>query len=136
MGPDGSERRRAVRIAERLSVAYRRLHEGTAAPKTTAGETLNLSASGLCLVAPERLERESNVALEITLAGQSQPVVAMGRVVWCDEDDGGGDAGSAAGPERYRVGICFTWLREVDRAPLEVIAEYVRHRTDDRAADA
>lgn len=113
----GSERRRAARIPERCRVAFRAIREGARDAKTTAAETLNLSASGLCLVAPARLERDQHLALELALDGRKDPVVAVGRVVWCDEDEG-----------NYRVGICFTWLREEDRRALEVISEYVRDR--------
>lgn len=113
----GSDRRRAARIPEKCRVAFRAIREGARDAKTTAGQTLNLSASGLCLVAPSRLERDQHLALELSLDGRKDPVVAVGRVVWCDEDEG-----------TYRVGICFTWLRDEDRRALEVISEYVRDR--------
>ncbi len=125
----GAERRRAVRISERLQVAYRALRGEESARKTHAAETLNLSASGLCLATGERLERESNLALEIRLEGHDKLVVAMGRVVWCEPDDKAGGGG------RFLVGICFTWLREEDRTPLGVIADYVQARVSDGGAD-
>lgn len=110
------ERRAAPRIPERCRVAFRAIREGTADAKTTAAQTLNLSASGLCLVSPQRLDRDAQLALELSLDGED-PVVAVGRVVWCDQD---GDS--------YRVGICFTWLREEDRQALSVISDYVQAR--------
>ncbi|MCI0587286.1 MAG: PilZ domain-containing protein, partial [Planctomycetes bacterium] len=113
----GPDRRRATRIPEKCKVAFRAIREGARDSKTTAAQTLNLSASGLCLVAPSRLERDQHLALELSLEGHKEPVVAVGRVVWCDEDEG-----------TYRVGICFTWLRDEDRRALEVISEYVRDR--------
>jgi len=117
MGSEQPERRRAPRIPEACRVAFRAIREGAADAKTTAAKTLNLSASGLCLVAPARLERDQHLALELSLEGRNEPVVAVGRVVWCDEDEG-----------RYRVGVCFTWLRDEDRRALQVISEYVRDR--------
>ena len=51
------------------------------------------------------------------LQGQEEELVAIGRVVWCDREDDG-----------FRVGICFTWLREQDRDSLKVIADYVQSR--------
>ena len=116
-GSEHPERRTAPRLPERCRVAFRAIREGGADQKTTAAQTVNLSASGLCLVAPRRLERDQHVALELSLEGQAEPVMAVGRVVWCDED-----AGS------YRVGVCFTWLREEDRRALAVISDYVRAR--------
>ena len=81
---------------------------------------VNMSASGLCMVAPEALTPETHLAMELSLEieGSEQTVMAIGRVVWCDRDG-----------ERYRVGVCFSWLRDEDRAPLQVIADYVAART-------
>ena len=83
----------------------------------TAGETLNISASGVCLAAPAVLVPDTHLALEIKLTERDDAVVAVGRVVWCDPDG-----------DRYRVGICFTWLREDDRADLGRIAKFVEDR--------
>jgi len=117
----GEERRRAPRIDERLQVAFRTLREGAAEPRRTAARTLNLSASGLCLVTQEALRRDDHLAMELSLEGQPGPVMAVGRVVWCDRDE----------QERsFRVGVCFTWLREEDRKALAVIGEYVQSRLD------
>ena len=46
-------------------------------------------------------------------------MVAFGRVVWCDRDGDG-----------YRVGVCFSWLREQDRKSLQVIADYLDGRAE------
>lgn len=115
----GEERRRAPRIEERFQVAFRTLREGTAEPKRTAARTLNLSASGLCLLTHDALRRDDHLAMELNLQGQPAPVMAVGRVVWCDRDE---EAGG------YRVGVCFTWLREEDRKALALIGEYVQSR--------
>ena len=124
MSSDRPERRRAVRIPERFRV----IREGTAAPKLEAGQTLNLSASGLCLMAPGPIERDAHLALQLSLDGHAEPVMAVGRVVWCDEAKAEGDDPAAG---RYRVGVCFTWLREEDRRALAVISEYVQNRIDE-----
>lgn len=125
---DRPERRRAVRIPERCRVSFRVIREGTAAPKLEAGKTLNLSASGLCLAAPGPIERDAHLALQLSLEGHAEPVMAVGRVVWCDEAKG---EGNDPPQERYRVGVCFTWLREEDRRALAVISDYVQNRIDD-----
>ncbi len=117
MSESGQERRRAPRIPERLEVAYRRLRDGGADPKSHAASTLNISASGLCMLASHELERDAHVALELTVAHEDAPLMAVGRVVWCDRTDDG-----------FRVGICFTWLREEDRKSLSVIADFVQAR--------
>ena len=113
---EGAERRRHPRLAARCRVAYRTIREGASAPRTNATETINLSASGLCMRAVEALESDLHLALEIQLDEHPEPVMAIARVVWCDRDRAKGD---------YRVGLCFTWLREKDRHDLKVIADYV-----------
>ena len=112
--PGTSENRGAIRISEHCQIAYRDLNQDGGSAKQTAAETINLSASGVCVFAPAPLVPEHHLALELTLKDRDDPVVAVGRVVWCDRDADG-----------YRIGICFTWLRDDDRKDLGVIAEYV-----------
>ena len=100
-------------------MSYRNVDDTDHNPKRFESQTLNLSSSGLCLVAPEALIPDLHLALELMLSDRESPLMAIGRVVWCDRD---GDA--------YRVGICFTWLREEDRRDLGTIAEYVARKID------
>jgi len=117
MEDKGAEKRGGIRISERCRVAYRVLIDGQKSAKKSAAETLNLSASGVCVRCEESLIPERYVALELSLSDREDPVVAVGKVVWCDRD---GDA--------FRVGVCYTWLRDEDRRDLGVIADYVaRH---------
>ena len=116
-GPDPSERRGAPRIDEQALVKFKDIGGGEGR-KTVAAKTLNMSESGLCLLSPEALDPDANLALELSLEGHDSAVMAVGRVVWCDPDG-----------EDYRVGICFTWLRDEDRDALQGIAEYVADRT-------
>lgn len=98
-------------------MAYRRLQDGGPAPRATAGEARNISASGLCFCAPDALEADTMVALELSLEGEVDPIVALGRVIWCDRE------GAA-----FRIGVCFSWVREQDRGAIERIAAYVQTR--------
>ena len=116
-GSEWHERRGDPRIPVRFSMAYRTLLDEGTSPRTTTGETLNLSASGLCFLAPEALAPETHIALELALEGETDPVVALGRVVWCDGEG-----------ESYRIGVCFSWVREQDRRSLDVIAAFVKAR--------
>lgn len=111
------ERRKMPRIAERCRVSYRVLRGGKAEAKVQAAETVNLSGSGLCLLAAAPLPRDAQLALEIRLEGRSDPVVAMGSVVWCAPEG-----------TSHKVGVAFAWLRDEDRAALEVLERYVRER--------
>jgi len=111
------ERRRMPRLTERCRVTFRVLREGATGARTEAGETVNLSGSGLCLLTREAVARGTRLALELRLEGRPQPVVAMGTVVW-------------TAPERdaHKIGIEFAWLRPEDQAAIAVIADYVRGR--------
>ncbi|MHC4450743.1 MAG: PilZ domain-containing protein [Planctomycetota bacterium] len=108
------ENRGATRISERCQISYRSVDDADNNPKRIATQTLNLSSSGLCLVAPEALIPDRHLALELEITERKEPLVAIGRVVWCDRDG-----------DNYRVGVCFTWLREEDRKDLGKIADYV-----------
>ena len=121
----GIEKRGAIRLSERCKVAYRVLVEGADSPKRRAAETLNLSASGVCIRTEESLRPDDHVALELTLAERDpgEAVVAVGKVVWCDRDG-----------DHFRIGACFTWLREEDRRDLGIIADYVARRVARRVA--
>ena len=114
----GQERRRERRINERCQVAFRVVQEGSAGPKTVAGETMDLSASGLCLLAPVGVEPGATLAIEVALEGHSEPILAMGKVIWCNGE----------GPDQHRMGVAFSWVREEDRSALDVIADFDQER--------
>jgi hypothetical protein len=109
------EKRGATRVSQRCQISYRSVDSADDNPKRVATQTLNLSSSGLCLIAPEALVPDRHLALELQINDRDAPLMAIGRVVWCDRDG-----------DQYRVGVCFTWLREEDRADLGKIAEYVQ----------
>ena len=113
-----AERRIDPRIPERVRVVFRAIGDDAEGGRAIEAETLNMSASGLCLVAPTALTADSHLAIELSLEGYETAVMAIGRVVWCDREG-----------DHFRVGVCFAWLREADRAPLQVIADYVKDRT-------
>ncbi|MFQ5843912.1 MAG: PilZ domain-containing protein [Planctomycetota bacterium] len=114
--PERQDRRREGRIIEHCRVAFRVVEEGKAGPKTVAGETMDLSVSGLCLLAPVGVQPGSIVAIEVSLRGHAAPILAMGKVIWCNGE----------GPQRHRMGVAFSWVREEDRGALEVISDFVQ----------
>ncbi|MGH7163624.1 MAG: PilZ domain-containing protein [Planctomycetota bacterium] len=117
--PGGAERRGEGRQDVSCRVVFRVLKEGKAEPRTTAGETANLSATGLCLVTSRELEKDAHVAMEISLEGEADVVVAMGRVVWSERHRNG-----------HRAGVAFAWVRDEDRKALAAIAEFLRTRRE------
>ena len=114
------EKRGAPRIEERCTISYRAVEKSENNPKRIAAQTLNLSSSGLCLLSDEALMPDRHLALELQIEEREEPFVAIGRVVWCDRDG-----------DRYRIGICFTWLREEDRRDLGAIGDYVKRRLEE-----
>lgn len=118
-GSAGSERRLDRRLDDRCRVSFKALRGKAAGPRTEAAETINLSPSGICMASPIALLPGDDLALEIHLDGNDEPVVAMGRVVWCD----------SRGPY-WRTGIAFSWLRSEDRTPLEALKRWLSERAD------
>ena len=109
-----ADKRDMARVSDACRVAYRSIDGSSPAERKIAARTLNLSASGVCLVAEDALQPDRHVALEMILSDRDAPVVAVGRVVWCDRDG-----------DQFRIGVCFTWLREEDRKDLGIIGDYV-----------
>ena len=116
---DQNDRRGDDRLPEHCRISYRRIRKGAAEEKRQAAETVNLSPSGICLRTDEPLEPGSQLAMEIDLETYPEPVVALGRVIWCEREK-----------ERHMIGVCFTWLRDEDRQDLQRISDYLESRSE------
>ncbi|MHC4933713.1 MAG: PilZ domain-containing protein [Planctomycetota bacterium] len=108
------ERRAHRRFLEQIKVRYRDL-EGL--DPSSWGRTRDLSLGGLCLISERGVRVGGHLALEIHIESEPAPVLALGRVLRCEEDDRGGVAG-----------IQFLWVSEEDRSNLERLAEYFRRK--------
>jgi c-di-GMP-binding flagellar brake protein YcgR len=109
------ERRRHKRFLEEVRVRYRDL-EGV--EPSAWGRTRDLSLGGLCLAPAEPLSLGAHLALEVHVAKETAPILALGRVVRVVEEPA----------EEGVVGIEFLWIGEEDRANLQRLAAFFEHK--------
>lgn len=76
------ERRRFVRFDEDIKIRYN-LAKKPSPPLNS--KTLNISRTGLSIVTYERLDKKTNIDMELEVPGFSRPVRAMGQVMWTKE---------------------------------------------------
>ena len=115
------ERRRFPRLKIELFVRYKILGK---MEQQGDGQTKNISAGGICLVAREKLQLGTKVAVEMKFPDSVNPVLAVGRVVWSDESNLGP---SIAGHPRFDNGIEFEQISVLDR---NRIIEHVKFAQD------
>ena len=109
------ERRRHRRFLEDVRVRYRDL-EGV--EPAAWGRTKDLSLGGLCLAAPEHVPLGAHLALEVHIARETSPILALGRVVRVVEE----------ADEDGLVGIEFLWIGEEDRKNLTRLAKFFEEK--------
>jgi c-di-GMP-binding flagellar brake protein YcgR len=109
------ERRRHRRFFEDVRVRYRDLEGIT---PSAWGRTKDISLGGLCLSPPEPIELGAHLALEVHIARETAPILALGRVVRVVEDP----------DEESTVGIEFLWIGEEDRRNLDRLAKFFEQK--------
>ena len=109
------ERRRHKRFLEEVRVRYRDL-EGV--EPSAWGRTRDLSLGGLCLSTAEPVPLGAHLALEVHIARETSPILALGRVVRVIEPP----------DEEGSVGIEFLWIGEEDRANLYRLAKFFEQK--------
>lgn len=82
MGYAGPERRRYQRIAARFVVSYRILEEEN---NIDISQTRNLSLGGILLTTNKQFSPGTNLALEIRLPFDPNPIIVVGRVIGSHE---------------------------------------------------
>jgi hypothetical protein len=112
------ERRRHRRFLDEVKVRYRDL-EGV--EPSAWGQTRDLSLGGLCLVTPEPVALGAHLALEVHIARETAPILALGRVVRLVEDP----------EDESTAGIEFLWIGEEDRANLCRLAKHFQEKYGD-----
>ena len=103
------ERRRFPRLQVELIVRYKILETSEQHCEAT---TKDISAGGVCLITREQLKAGSSLAVDIKLPQQTEPVMAVGRVVWSNVSRLGLSPG---GHQRYDNGIEFVEIKDKDR---------------------
>lgn len=78
MGYSGSEKRKYPRIDARFIVSYRILEE---VDNIDITQTKNMSLGGMLLTTNREFERGTNLALEIRLPFDLNPIMLIGKVV-------------------------------------------------------
>jgi hypothetical protein len=115
------ERRRHKRFLEEVRVRYRDL-EGV--EPAAWGRTKDLSLGGLCLSTAEPVPLGAHLALEVHIARETSPILALGRVVRAVE----------VPDEEGAVGIEFLWISEEDRANLCRLAKFFQEKYGESGA--
>lgn len=93
-------KRNFQRFNLRASVKYRVL-ESLSAPEAT--QTEDMSEAGIRINLPEYIEPETRLELTIRIPSQSQPILAIGRVVWVKPKPLN---------KQFTTGIQLTYIRE------------------------
>ena len=132
----GPERRQTLRLEVPLTVRFRITNtegKGTAS-RVLHGETGNVSREGLCIetntVEADGLHvfgdtlmiRSSEIAMEIDLPGEGDPLRCVGKVVWYDRSKEGA-------PFRFRVGVQLTRIDEEEKKRLKALLSELKRKT-------
>jgi hypothetical protein len=78
MRPEGAERRKYPRVSGRFIVSYRILHDIDSVDIT---QTKNISLGGMLLTTNKQFGQGTNLALEIRLPFDPNPIMLIGKVL-------------------------------------------------------
>jgi len=118
-----SDKRRFPRLKTSCSIRYRVVESGGGSGAQTEAQTVNISRGGACFSSGTRLEAGTMLAIEMDLAEFESPVVALGRVAWCEPGGSG-----------YEIGTEFWWIGWGDDGAERSIGDYVQ-RTMESESD-
>ena len=101
------ERRKFVRLDTRVKVEYNVIE---AAESKLNSVTKNLSQGGICLFLDSFINKDTLLALKLSLPEELEPLQATGKIVWIDRFKlGGKDA-----QEQYEAGVEFVEIANED----------------------
>jgi PAS domain S-box-containing protein len=106
----GMEMRRHKRINYQTRIEVR-LPDNT----TDAGETVDISASGICYTGNKPLKTDTKVEASFELLRKKEPVLVTARVNWIKEIPRLPEEKS----NKYKIGLEFTMLKDRDRKNLD-----------------
>lgn len=114
------EQRRYPRVnAKECKINYRRMEGSPGSQQPSGDPTLaamnNLSAGGVSFQNSEAIPTGTMLALEMTLAGQPDTVISMGKVAWCEQDGQGG----------YDIGVEFWWIGWKDETVQKQVRSFI-----------
>jgi hypothetical protein len=114
--PESHERRRYPRLKDSCRIRYKRVEAGAGGRPPLEALTINISGGGIGFATDEAVEVGTLLAIELGLPGYETPVIALGRVTWCDAADGG----------RHEVGLEFWWIGWGDDGAQKAISAHIR----------
>jgi hypothetical protein len=127
MADQSEERRRKYpRLRESCNVRYRVVEDPVMRPEEQGGVAVNISGGGMCFAADQEIPPGAMIALEIRIGELPTPVMAFGRVVWCE------DAGEAG---KTDVGVEFWWIGWADAEAQGKMLRYIQEKLDKLGID-
>jgi len=114
-----ADKRSFPRVSKSCVVRYRRLDSMPAVEEqdaTSQAVMNNISGGGMSFASPESMEEGSMVAMEIELPQFPMAVIAMGKVVWCQD--------AAEGPG-CDLGVEFWWIGWKDQGAQDQIRSII-----------
>ncbi len=114
--PETHERRRYPRLKDCCHIRYKRVEAGTGGRAPLEALTVNISGGGIGFAADEEIAVGTLLAVELGLPGYETPVIALGRVTWCEPSTGG----------RHEVGLEFWWIGWGDDGAQKAISAHIR----------
>ena len=100
------EKREFIRLDVNLEVDYRILES---LKQFKGVQTENVSEGGIRIMLPEKLEPRTHIELVIKIPNESEPVLAIGRIIWTKPDVWGGV---------HMTGIQLVHIRQGDKEKL------------------
>jgi hypothetical protein len=114
--PDEADHRQFPRLRESCRIRFKRLESGGAEPPQTPALTVNISGGGVRFTSEARAEAGELLAVELSLPEFKDPVIALGRVVWCRPGAEGG----------HEVGMEFWWVGWGDDGAQQAVSGHIR----------
>ena len=113
----GSERRRFPRVRSACKLRVKRIGASGVAVAGGDSVTVNISGGGLCYRSAEEMSAGEFLAVEMALPEFNSPIVALGRVAYCEP----GQAG-------FEIGIEFWWVGWGDDSAQRAISDWIKTR--------
>ena len=118
--------RKYPRVKESCQVKYQVVKDAPTERPEQGGIAVNISGGGMCLSSDEAIELGSMMTLEMTLSHLPTPVMALGRVVWCEP---------SAEPGKFDVGVEFWWVGWADAEAQNQMLGYISKKLDELGVD-
>ena len=103
------ERRKFPRLKFVVGVDYKIVKENHFT--STATQSKDIAAGGVCIVVLDKLEVGSSLSLKFSLPDSAKPISAIGRIAWLEEFS----VGSSHNSKAYDAGVEFIDIEDEDK---------------------